>query len=214
MDNRDSFIFYRSFFEATKPLKKNEKAELFDAICNYALDQKQCELKPFAKAMFALIQPQLDANYKKYLNGKKPKEKTSKPEASDKQTVSKTEGNVNANDNVNVNENNNVNDTKKEKKAASPVFVFRTSLIDYGFKKELVDDWLKVRKNKKATNTVTAFNSFITEIEKTGKDKNEIFKTIVESGWSSFKNSWLEKNIGPPDNGRYIKRDITDFEYE
>ena len=60
--------------------------------------------------MFALIQPQLEANYKKYLNGKKPKEKTSKPEANDKQTISKTEGNVNANVNANVNTNANVND--------------------------------------------------------------------------------------------------------
>jgi phenylalanyl-tRNA synthetase alpha subunit len=115
MENRDSFIFYRSFFEATKPLKKNEKAELFDAICNYALNQKEGELKPFAKAMFALIQPQLDANYKKYLNGKKPKEKTSKVEANPKQTVSKTEGNVNDNANTNVNVNNNANVTKGTK---------------------------------------------------------------------------------------------------
>jgi hypothetical protein len=30
---RDSFIFYRSFFEATLPLDKEQKAELFDAIC-------------------------------------------------------------------------------------------------------------------------------------------------------------------------------------
>ena len=36
--NRDSFIFYRSFFIATKCLKNEEKAQLFDAICSYALD--------------------------------------------------------------------------------------------------------------------------------------------------------------------------------
>ena len=110
MDKRDSFIFYRSFFESTKPLKKNEKAELFDAICSYALDQKESELKPMPKAMFTLIQPQLDANYKKYLNGKKPKQNKSEPEANDKQTGSKTEGNVNGNVNDNDNVNPNVND--------------------------------------------------------------------------------------------------------
>lgn len=110
MSKRDSFIFYRSFFEATKPLKKNEKAELFQAICDYALDQKEGDLSALPEAMFALIQPQLQANYKKYLNGKKPKEKKSKTEAKTKQTVSKTEGNVNDNDNENVNKNDNVND--------------------------------------------------------------------------------------------------------
>lgn len=112
MSERDSFIFYRSFFLATKPLKKNEKAELFDAICNYALDQKEINLKPMAKAMFSLIRPQLQANYTKFLNGKKPKQDRSEPQANDKQNESKSEGNVNdnVNDNVNViNVNDNVN---------------------------------------------------------------------------------------------------------
>jgi len=109
MSQRDSFIFYRSFFEATKPLKKNDKAELFDAICNFALDHKEPSLDELPKAMFALIQPQLEANYKKYLNGVKPKQKKSKEEAKEKQTISKREGNVNDNDNVNLNDNNNAN---------------------------------------------------------------------------------------------------------
>lgn len=107
---RDSFIFYRSFFESTIPLNKEEKAELFDAICRYALDAEQINLQGFPQAMFSLIKPQLDANRKKWLNGCKDKTKSkeesideqeiSKTEAKDKQTKSKTEGNVN--DNVNV----------------------------------------------------------------------------------------------------------------
>jgi len=111
MENtRDSFIFYRSFFEATKPLSKEEKAELFDAICEFALDQNEPELSPIPKAMFALVKPQLQANYKKYLNWIKPKTKQeeSKPKAKPKQKLSKTEGNDNDNDNDNDNVNENV----------------------------------------------------------------------------------------------------------
>jgi hypothetical protein len=37
-NKRDSFIFYRSFFEATKPLSQEQKAELFDCICEFALN--------------------------------------------------------------------------------------------------------------------------------------------------------------------------------
>ena len=105
---RDSFIFYRSFFEATKPLAKEDKAELFDAICEYALNHEELELTGVPSAMFTLVKPQLEANYKKYLNGLKPK-KESKTEAKQKQTRSKTEGNVNVNVNVNDNVNENVN---------------------------------------------------------------------------------------------------------
>ena len=60
--------------------------------------------------------------------------------------------------NNNVNNVNNVNnDNKKEKKE---IFNFRKSLINLGAKEELVIDWLKVRKNKKATNTKTALKWF------------------------------------------------------
>ena len=105
MENkRDSFIFYRSFFECTKPLPPEQKAQLFDAICEYALNQKESELEAIPEAMFGLIKPQLEANIKKYLNGIKPKQKQnrSKPEAKKEQPKSKPEGNVNDNVNDNV----------------------------------------------------------------------------------------------------------------
>lgn len=99
---RDSFIFYRSFYEATQYLEKEQKADLFDAIANYALNQKQSKLDNICSALFSLIKPQLDANYSKYLNGKK-KAKKSKPVAKISKPL--TNVNVNVNDNVNVNVN-------------------------------------------------------------------------------------------------------------
>jgi len=99
---RDSFIFYRSFYEATQYLEKEQKADLFDAIANYALNQKQSKLDNICSALFSLIKPQLDANYSKYLNGKK-KAKKSKPGAKISKPL--TNVNVNVNDNVNVNVN-------------------------------------------------------------------------------------------------------------
>lgn len=99
---RDSFIFYRSFYEATQYLEKEQKADLFDAIANYALNQKQSKLDNICSALFSLIKPQLDANYSKYLNGKKKAKKT-KPVAKISKPL--TNVNVNVNDNVNVNVN-------------------------------------------------------------------------------------------------------------
>lgn len=102
---RDSFIFYRSFYEAISELPKENQADTYDAIMQYALNQKEIELTGISKAIFSLVKPQLDANYKKYENGK---QKKSKKEAKVKQNESKVETNVN--DNVNVNENDNDND--------------------------------------------------------------------------------------------------------
>lgn len=99
---RDSFIFYRSFYDAINELPKENQADTYSAIAKYALDQEETELTGISKAIFSLVKPQLDANYKKYENGKQKKSKT---EANNKQKVSKTGTNVNVNENVNVNDN-------------------------------------------------------------------------------------------------------------
>jgi hypothetical protein len=70
------------------------------------------------------------------------------------------------------------------------VFNFKKSLIDYGFEKTLVNDWLKVRKTKKATNSETAFNNFIKQIEENGNDKNKILEQLVNKSWSGFNSDW------------------------
>lgn len=103
---RDSFIFYRSFYEAIKEVPEEAQLQIYKAISIYALEQEEIELNGISKAIFSLVKPQLDANYKKYENGKQTK---SKVKAKDKQKESKIETNVNDNDNENVNENKNDN---------------------------------------------------------------------------------------------------------
>jgi len=112
---RDSFIFYRSFFEAAKTLKMKDKLKLFEAICEYALNDTEIELSGAADGMFKLLKPQLDANTRKYENGCKggrPKKNLNetKPKPKRNQTVSKPKRNYNDNDNDNDNDNVNDND--------------------------------------------------------------------------------------------------------
>lgn len=69
---RESFIFYKSFYEAIRNLADNIRLEVFTAITEYALYGKLPEnLKPFAQGMFTLIKPNLDTNITRYDNGKK-----------------------------------------------------------------------------------------------------------------------------------------------
>ena len=91
---RDSFIFYRSFYEAIKEVPAEAQLQIYKAISIYALEQEEIELSGIAKAIFSLVKPQLDANYKKYENGKQTK---SKSKAKNKQTESKIGTNVNDN---------------------------------------------------------------------------------------------------------------------
>lgn len=81
-------------------------------------------------------------------------------------------------------------------------FSFKNSLKNYGFDEKLINDWLIVRKNKKASNTETAFNKFISEVEKIEKVPiNEILGLCVEKSWSGFKAEWFN-NINSQTNGR------------
>lgn len=69
---RESLIFYRSFYEATKDLPDELRLEVYDAILGYGIvGLEGVNLSPLAKAVFTLIKPQIDANNRKYINGKK-----------------------------------------------------------------------------------------------------------------------------------------------
>lgn len=103
---RNSFIFYRSFFEAIKPLPETDRLKIYDAICEFSLNNQQPDLQGVSSGFFTLIKPQLEANNKRFKNGSEPKTKQtgSKPEAKTKRKLSKVEANnnVNVNDNVNI----------------------------------------------------------------------------------------------------------------
>lgn len=101
---RDSFIFYRSFFEAINELPQESQSEIYHAISDYSLNRVEPKLSGVSKTVWILILPQLQANNKRFDNGKIPKKK-SKPEANPKQKTSKPKANSNKNINVNKNEN-------------------------------------------------------------------------------------------------------------
>lgn len=71
-------------------------------------------------------------------------------------------------------------------------FSFKNELLDYGAEEQLVRDWLQVRKERKASNTQTALNSFIKEVEKTDQHINEILKICIDHSWKGFKIQWLQ----------------------
>lgn len=105
---RDSFIFYRSFFEAIQNLSIEEQGLIFSAICDYSLNKKAPKFSGgVCSTVWLLVKPQLDANLKRFENGSKPKalKGVSKQEAKPKRKASKQEANKNVNDNVNNNEN-------------------------------------------------------------------------------------------------------------
>lgn len=85
------------------------------------------------------------------------------------------------------------NEIKENNSKALP-FKFFDSLISLGAEKQLVSDWIAVRKLKKLSNTITAFENFNNEVLKSGKSINEVLKECVINSWGGFKSEWLQSN--------------------
>jgi len=126
---------------------------------------------------------------------------------------------VSVNDNVTVSVNDNVSDTVNdnvillEKETKKDImFNFKKSLSDFGIESNLIDDWVSVRKTKKATNTKTAFEIIESELLKCENelkvDRNTAIKYAIEKSWSGFKSDWIKneqlknQNLNKESNGR------------
>lgn len=109
---RDSFIFYKSFYEAIAEADSEIQNEVFNAICKKALYEEDTELTGVSKMLYTLIKPQLEANTKRYEDGKKggrPKKETTGLNREKTTGFENKKPNKNVNENVNVNDNENVN---------------------------------------------------------------------------------------------------------
>lgn len=68
---RESFIFYKSFYDSIKELDPKDQVQIYNAIFEHQFYGSEVELNSVCKSIFKLIIPLLEANNKRYENGKK-----------------------------------------------------------------------------------------------------------------------------------------------
>ena len=102
-------------------------------------------------------------------------------------------------ENENEIENETINeDGKKEN------FSFKNELLKLVVNPKIVDEWLKVRKSKKAVNSETAFAGFLREANKTDLTIDEILTTCVERSWGGFNSEWIKQNTNGKQNSQQL----------
>jgi len=163
----------------------------------------------------AFSQKRIDLEIKKYKSNAKNKSragkasaKARKVKASSKVTGVEQTLNTNSTDEqLNINHkpltNNHKPSSNKELVVSTPAFNFKNELLALGVDKEVLSDWLIVRKNKKASNTKTAFKGLITEITKSGLEVNDAIEFAAGKSWSGFKAQWYF-NEQPKDNKQLV----------
>lgn len=76
-------------------------------------------------------------------------------------------------------------------------FDFYGALLEIGVTEQTATDWMTVRKKLKASNTLTAFKTLVSEIEKSGKTPEECVALSAANSWRGFKAEWLTDEKSP-----------------
>ena len=85
----------------------------------------------------------------------------------------------------------NISPTEIINKEKDVRFDFKKSLLEIGVSPQVAEDWLKVRKTKKAANTETAFKRIQHEIQLSGLSADECITIAVERSWQGLKAEWV-----------------------
>jgi len=91
---RDGFVFYRGFRDSLKALNEVDRVVIQAALIDYGLDGIMPDLDGLHMALFMAFKPQIDANNKRYENGKKGAEhgkRGGRPQSSTKPQENPTE---------------------------------------------------------------------------------------------------------------------------
>ena len=81
---RDTFSFYKSFYDAAKSMSNEDRLAFYDAVISHSFDESPQTETPLAQIVFTAIMPTIDSQKSNYANGKKggrpKKESTSEEE--------------------------------------------------------------------------------------------------------------------------------------
>ena len=212
---RDSFVCYKSFYDAIKQLSDEDFARCMRAICEYALNGAEVDIQGVPSVVFQLVKPQIDANNRKFLNGMRgkecgnlgkeygklggrpktpeppqeiPKVEKKKPQETPKETPNV---NVNVNDNVNVNVSSVANATAPPTKKTVAIEARR---------EQLLTDMRKYA-NIYSSEMLNAFYQYWSEPnQKNTKMRFELEKTWLLSSrlatWEKRENNYKKNSYG------------------
>jgi Family of unknown function (DUF6291) len=174
---RDGFVFYRSFYESAKALSDEDKLEFYDAIFEFALNQNETKTKPLVNAFINLVKPQIEANNRRYENGKK----GGRPSKNDaKENLNETKAKP----------NNNLDETKakpkeKEKEKEKEKDKEKEKELDMsGINPQAFSEWVNYKGNKYSRQGKVLSINFLRDYDY--NLQSEIIRTSIMNGWKGL----------------------------
>jgi hypothetical protein len=188
--DKNSFLLYCDIIHTVEKLDDVQAGKLFKHLLKYVNDQNPTPENPLIEIAFEPIKQSLKRDLIKYEGIRERNSENAKKRwnatASDR--IPKVPNDTKNADSVSDSDSVISKDIYTKQK-----FSFLSALIENGFDEQLSKEWMQVRKQLKAVNTETAFNSFMSEVKKHGGDRNKILRKCVERSWKGFNHTWLEK---------------------
>ena len=228
-ENKKSFLLYADYMELFNDLSNEDAGKLIKHIFSYVNDEDPMTDEPIIRASFIPIKLQLKRDLRRWdeirekrsLAGKKSAEARQQvlTNSTSVESVEVCSTNPTVNDTVTVTVNDTVTVStsvddvllKKEPKAETAVFDFKKELLTLIGDKEVVDTWMRVRREKKAVNSKMSYDAMTREIGKTGRSALECVRTAAENSWKGIKSEYFpplkpyevqanKKQHSPPEN--------------
>ena len=85
----------------------------------------------------------------------------------------------------------------------------KTVAPPFGVTESVWQDWLKLRKEKKAAVTQTALDGIEREAKKAGVSLQTALETCCQRGWAGFKAEWMEEKMTPAQKAQNNMHQLT-----
>ena len=197
---RDSVVIYRNLYEALQGVSDKAYKRIMNAILKYSLDGEITELNGVENSVFQLAKTQIDANNRKYENGKKGAEfgnlggrpKREKPQENPTETPNKP-----LNDKCKMINDNYLEVSKKESKEENNLNInqcvresYDEIIKDFEFSKPVenkVRSFLKYLHFNKMPLTNDEFNSVLVELDMRYEDDGAKITALEDAMRGNFK---------------------------
>jgi uncharacterized protein YdaU (DUF1376 family) len=90
-----------------------------------------------------------------------------------------------------------------------PITIKKTVAPPFGVTESVWQDWLKLRKEKKAAVTQTALDGIEREAKKAGVSLQTALETCCARGWTGFKAEWMEEKMTPAQKAQNNMHQLT-----
>lgn len=200
---REAVLFYKSFEEAISMLPDEDQLKAYRSIVRYGLYGEEPDVDGVAGAIFLLAKPQIDANNRRYENGKRGgRPKKTEIESDYKQNISEVKPNKNQNiTNIKAKEKDKDKDKVKDNKhtvrsSAQIESVFETVWKAYPEKKgkgRVSDKDKRKIAEVGIEKMLTAISRYKKEVDGSGWKHYQNGSTFFHSGYLDY----LDENYEP-----------------